>query len=148
MDLVDIRTGILNCTSCKLCNSRQQAVPGHGAPDARFFVVGEAPGYWEEQKGQPFVGASGKFLMQLFNSIGITRQQLYIANTVNCRPPDNRDPMQDELDACRHWVFDQLEAVDPKVVITAGRYSLRMFFPSTSITDTHGKARFDGNRIY
>ena len=148
MDLVEIRNKILSCQDCKLHKTRERAVPGTGVPDAKVFIVGEAPGYWEEQRGQPFVGRSGKFLMELFGSVGITRHDMYIANTINCRPPDNRDPMQDELDSCRHFVWDQLEFVNPKVVVSVGRFSAKIFFPQGSITDLHGKARYDGNRIY
>lgn len=148
MYLDQIRNNILSCTDCKLSQTRIRAVPGSGAPDAKIFVVGEAPGYWEEQKGMPFVGRSGKYLTELFGSIGISRREMYIANTVNCRPPENRDPMIDELDACRHFVFDQLASIDPKVVVTVGRFSAKIFFPQGTITDLHGKARYDGDRLY
>jgi DNA polymerase len=148
MSLEDVRTGILNCTSCRLWETRSRAVPGDGFANARIFVVGEAPGFQEEIQGRPFVGKSGKFLMELFASIGIVRRDMYVANRVNCRPPDNRDPLPDELEACRHWVFDQLNLIDPKVIVTCGRFSMKLFFPSSSITDLHGKARWDGKRLY
>lgn len=148
LSLSEIRDGIVNCSKCKLRTSCDRPVPGYGPPDAKIVVVGEAPGYYEEVQGKPFVGASGKYLTTLFNSIGINRRDIYFANSVNCRPPNNRDPMADESAACRDWLDKQIEAIDPKIIITVGRFSTKIFFSQGTITSLHGSSRFDGKRLY
>lgn len=105
------------------------------------MLIGEAPGYYEDIKGLPFVGRSGKFLDDLLASIKLTRMQVWICNTLCCRPPDNRDPLPKELEACREHLDAQIELIDPKVIVTLGRYSAGVFFPHNRIKDLHGKFR-------
>jgi len=105
------------------------------------MLIGEAPGYYEDQQGRPFVGAAGQFLEQLLASIGLKRTDVFIANVIKCRPPSNRDPLPAEIDACSAWLDQQIEIVEPKVVVTLGRYSLGRYFPGQPISRIHGQAR-------
>jgi DNA polymerase len=136
-----IAKDIQSCTACGLHETRTQAVPGSGAPDARIVFVGEAPGAQEDEKGLPFVGQAGKLLDQLLESIGLDRGQVYIANVIKCRPPDNRPPRKGEIAACRHFLDRQLAAIRPKLVVTLGRFSLNHFCPDASITQVHGQVQ-------
>jgi DNA polymerase len=123
-------------------------VPGEGAEDAEIVFIGEAPGWNEDQQGRPFVGAAGKFLDELIQSIGLTREQVYICNVIKCRPPENRDPMPTELQACQTWLDEQLKLLNPKIVVTLGRYSMAKFFPGQSISKIHGKESKRDGIIY
>jgi DNA polymerase len=123
-----------------------RAVPGEGPEDADILFIGEAPGFNEDRQGRPFVGASGNLLEQLIASLGLTRKQVYIANVIKCRPPENRDPLPDELDACRPYLDRQVELIRPKLVITLGRFSLARYFPGQSITRIHGQIRHEGDQ--
>jgi DNA polymerase len=109
------------------------------------MLIGEAPGYYEDQQGRPFVGAAGQFLEQLLASIGYRRNEVFIANVVKCRPPGNRDPLPEETAACSHWLGEQQEILQPKVIVTLGRYSLARFLPGTPIGKVHGQGRKIGN---
>ncbi len=111
------------------------------------MFIGEAPGYNEDKQGRPFVGAAGHFLEQLLESIGLTRQQVFITNMVKCRPPNNRDPLPEEVTACRKYLDQQLGLLKPKVVVTLGRHSLTKFLPGESIGRAHGKPRRHGSFI-
>ena len=114
------------CTKCGLCETRTQVVFGMGHPKADLMVVGEAPGRNEDEQGKPFVGASGFLLDQLIKEeVGMGRSEFYIANAVKCRPPNNRDPKPDEVDACRDWLHQQVQLVDPKVILTVGNFASR-----------------------
>ncbi len=114
------------CTKCGLCETRTQVVFGMGHPKADLMVVGEAPGRNEDEQGKPFVGASGFLLDQLIKEeVGMDRSEFYIANAVKCRPPNNRDPKPDEVDACRDWLHQQVQLVDPKVILTVGNFASR-----------------------
>jgi uracil-DNA glycosylase len=136
-----LNAGVHACTACPLGTQRTRAVPGEGPADADILFVGEAPGYYEDQQGRPFVGAAGQFLEQLLASIGLKRSDVFIANVIKCRPPGNRDPLPEEVGACSHWLSEQFEIVKPKVIVTLGRYSLARFLPGTPIGRTHGQGR-------
>jgi uracil-DNA glycosylase len=114
------------CVACRLAETRTQVVFGVGDPGAHLMFVGEAPGYHEDQQGIPFVGAAGKLLDQLLAEIGLERDQVYIANVLKCRPPGNRDPQADEVDACKGWLRSQMLLVDPMVVVTLGNFATRL----------------------
>ena len=127
------------CQKCRLHQNRIQAVPGSGNPSAEIVFIGEAPGANEDKNGIPFCGAAGRVLDELLQSIGIKREDVFIANMVKCRPPENRDPQPDELDACSPYLEKQLEIINPKVVITLGRFSMARFLPEAKISHVHGQ---------
>ena len=147
-ELSQLNMEIARCEGCELFRQRKQAVPGEGAEDADLLFIGEAPGWHEDQQGRPFVGPAGHFLEELLRSIGLRREEVYIANVIKCRPPSNRDPLPDEIKACRSWLDRQIELIKPKVIITLGRYSLAQFLPGDTIGKAHGKARKKDGRIY
>lgn len=127
------------CTKCALHFSRKHAVPGEGPANAEIMFIGEGPGFHENEQGRPFVGAAGKFLDELLQGIGMNRQQVFIGNVVKCRPPGNRDPLPEELSACSDYLERQIQAVNPKVIVTLGRFSMARFLPNARISDVHGK---------
>ena len=140
---------IESCHACEeLAETRTKVVPGEGAENAQIVFIGEAPGYHEDQQGRPFVGQAGKFLDYLINSISLTRNDVYICNVIKCRPPDNRDPLPDEINNCQKWLDLQLALIAPKIVVTLGRYSLAKFFPGESISKVHGRERKKDKIIY
>jgi uracil-DNA glycosylase family 4 len=147
-ELSQLNMEIARCEACELCRQRKQAVPGEGAEDADLLFIGEAPGWHEDQQGRPFVGAAGHFLDELLRSIGLRREDVYIANVIKCRPPSNRDPLPDEIRACRKWLDRQIELISPKVIVTLGRYSLAQFLPGDAIGKAHGKARKKDGTVY
>ena len=149
MDSLDeVARKVRACTECPLSGNRTQAVPGEGPGTARIMFVGEAPGYHEDQQGRPFVGPAGRFLEELLGSIGLKREDVFIANMVKCRPPGNRDPLPAETAACSKYLDRQIELVGPDLIVTLGRYSLGKFFPNESITRVRGKVRVkDGLRV-
>ncbi len=116
-----------------------QLVFGEGNPEARIYFLGEAPGYWEDQKGRPFVGQAGKLLDKALEEIGISRSDVYISNVVRFRPPGNRDPYPEELEAFAPYVDQEIEIIDPKVIVTLGRFSMGKFLPDVKISKVHGK---------
>jgi len=132
---------IAACRDCELAKSRTRVVPGEGAEDAELLFIGEAPGWHEDQQGRPFVGPAGQFLDELLASVGLKREDVYIANVIKCRPPQNRDPLPSEIENCRKWLDRQIEIIQPRMIITLGRYSLMRYFPSESIGKIHGKPR-------
>ncbi|MCJ7576153.1 MAG: uracil-DNA glycosylase [Dehalococcoidia bacterium] len=136
------------CRECELAKYRTKVVPGEGAGDADLVFIGEAPGWHEDQQGRPFVGPAGQFLDQLLASIGLRREEVYIANVIKCRPPQNREPLPAEIQSCRKWLDRQIEIIQPQMVITLGRYSLARYFPNDSIGKVHGKPRRLGGVIY
>jgi DNA polymerase len=146
-DLHQVARAIHDCTRCSLHLERTRVVPGEGPVKSNIMLIGEGPGYHEDKQGRPFVGASGQFLEELLNSIGYKRGDVFIANVVKCRPPGNRDPQLDELEACKDYLDRQIELVDPKVIITLGRYSMNRYFPGASITKIHGQPQRIGNRL-
>lgn len=136
---------------CKLCRLYEKAlnpVPGAGDPNAEIVIVGEAPGQQEDIKGVPFIGRSGQYLDYLLNLIGLKRHQVFIGNVVKHRPPDNRDPLADEIAACKPYLDLQLEIIDPLLIVTLGRFSMARYFPSGKITAIHGQPKYDGRVAY
>jgi uracil-DNA glycosylase family 4 len=129
------------CTRCRLHETRTRAVPGEGNPDTEVIFVGEAPGMNEDREGRPFVGRAGGLLVNLLGHIGWARQDVFITNIVKCRPPGNRDPEPDEMAACAPYLERQLQALDPSVVVTLGRYSMGRFMPGARISQAHGTTR-------
>lgn len=145
--LTELYEEIANCRDCELAKHRTKVVPGEGPEDAELLFIGEAPGWYEDQQGRPFGGPAGAFLNQLLSSIGLSREQVYIANVIKCRPPGNRDPLPAEIQACRKWLDRQIEIMQPRIIITLGRYSLARYFPNESISKIHGKARKEGKVV-
>ena len=139
--LQDLYARISTCTACDLCKRRTHAVPGEGPENAAIMLVGEGPGFHEDQQGRPFVGPAGKFLDELLNSIGYNRSDVYITNVVKCRPPENRDPLPFEIDSCRAYLEEQIARIRPRLIVTLGRYSLAWFFPRDTISKVHGLIR-------
>jgi len=129
------------CTACPLHRSARQAVPGEGSGESGIFFLGEAPGYNEDVQGRPFVGAAGQLLDELLAGIGLDRTKVFITNVVRHRPPENRDPLPDEVAACDVWLRRHLEVLSPKVIVTLGRHAMYKFFANESISRIHGKVR-------
>ena len=128
------------CTRCQLAEGRTQVVFGNGDSNADLMFVGEAPGFHEDQQGVPFVGQAGKLLDQLLAGIGLTRDMVFVANVLKCRPPGNRDPMPDEIEACESHLFRQVELIEPKVVATLGNFSTKLLSgKQLGITRVHGQ---------
>ena len=128
------------CTRCLLHASRTRVVPGEGDPCSDLMFVGEAPGYHEDQQGRPFVGQAGQLLEELLSSIGLTREQVFIANVLKCRPPNNRDPLPDEVTACQAFLQRQIEVIEPKVICTLGNHATKLLSGNpTGITRVHGR---------
>jgi uracil-DNA glycosylase len=125
--------------TCGLKKTATQPVFGNGNPDADVVFIGEAPGKNEDLQGVPFVGAAGKFLEEMLGSIGMKREDIYITNIVKYRPPGNRDPLPEEKDACAAWLHEELEVIQPKLVVFLGRHSMNHFFPTEKISVVHGK---------
>lgn len=136
--LEQIASEVRACTRCRLHETRTLAVPGEGNPDTEVILVGEGPGFNEDQQGRPFVGRAGDLLVKLLASIGWRREDVFITNVVKCRPPGNRDPLPDEIAACAPYLQRQLQALDPAVVVTLGRYSMATFMPGARIGQVHG----------
>jgi uracil-DNA glycosylase len=144
--LAQMREEISACTRCELFRSAENAVPGEGNAQARIMLIGEAPGWHEDKQGKPFVGNSGKFLTELLGSAGLEREDVFITNVVKHRPPGNRDPLPDEIMACSMWLEKQIEAIDPDVIVTLGRFSMAKYFPGQKISKIHGEAKEVGGR--
>jgi len=117
---------VKGCRRCKLWQGRTHVVFGEGDLKARIMFVGEAPGEEEDRLGRPFVGRAGRLLDELMERAGLKRQEVYIANVLKCRPPSNRDPEEDEIEACKEYLFAQIAIIKPKVIVTLGRYALRV----------------------
>ncbi|MCL4543234.1 MAG: uracil-DNA glycosylase [Chloroflexi bacterium] len=132
---------ISSCTKCGLCRTRTRAVPGEGADHPEVLFIGEGPGYHEDQQGRPFVGAAGKFLEEMLRSAGLSRSEVFITNVVKCRPPNNRDPLPEEIEACVPYLDEQIAALNPMVIVTLGRFSMARFFPDERISRIHGISR-------
>jgi uracil-DNA glycosylase len=137
--LAAFETEVAGCTKCRLAEGRTQVVFGVGNSDADLMFVGEAPGFHEDQQGKPFVGQAGKLLDKLLAGIGLERDQVYIANVLKCRPPGNRDPQPDEIEACEGHLFRQIALIEPKVVATLGNFATKLLSGKpTGITRVHG----------
>ena len=148
--LNEIAEQVRSCTKCQLHQTRTQAVPGVGDPDTKVLFVGEAPGAKEDEKGIPFCGPAGKFLDEMLASIGLDRDSVFIANIVKCRPPANRDPEDEEKAACWNYLEQQIEIINPKLIVCLGRHSMMSLIPGMpSISKIHGKPlRRPNGRIY
>jgi uracil-DNA glycosylase family 4 len=146
--LAKLAKQIVVCTKCELHRSRKKAVPGEGPTHAEIMLIGEGPGFHENEQGRPFVGASGKFLDQLLEQAGVTRADVWITNVVKCRPPGNRDPLLDEIETCTsNYLFNQIEIVNPSIIVTLGRFSMGLFFKAAKITQIHGQMQKVGDRF-
>lgn len=139
--LAEIAARIRVCTRCDLARTRTQAVPGEGNPQAEVMFIGEGPGYHEDRQGRPFVGPAGQFLIELLARAGLRRDEVFITNVVKCRPPGNRDPLPDEIAACAPYLEEQLAVIQPRVIVTLGRYSMARWFPNEKISRVHGQPR-------
>ena len=143
--LMQIAKEVAVCTNCELHHSRKKSVPGEGPAHAEIMFIGEGPGFHENEQGRPFVGAAGKFLDQLLAQAGVTRADVWIGNVVKCRPPENRDPLPEELTACDAYLERQIEAINPSIIVTLGRFSMGKFMPGAKISQVHGEMRKIGN---
>ena len=145
--LAQIAKEVADCQKCVLHRSRKMSVPGEGPADSEIMFIGEGPGFHENEQGRPFVGAAGNFLNELLAQAGMKRSDVWIGNVVKCRPPGNRDPLPDELAACNLYLERQIAAIDPKIIITLGRFSMGKFMPGVKITQVHGQMRKVGERF-
>ncbi len=130
---------IRECDLCPLARTRTHAVPGEGPLDSEVMFIGEAPGLNEDRQGRPFVGQAGQFLDELLAAAGLQRSGVYICNVLKCRPPNNRDPLPGEIEACRDYLDEQIALIDPLLIVTLGRFSMARWFPGQSISRIHGK---------
>ena len=148
-ELLAIHEQIRACTACPLHATRTQAVPGYGPVGARIMAVGEAPGATEDREGRPFVGAAGKLLTRLLEEVGLNRRDIYITNTLKCRPPDNRDPLPEEIRSCSHFLDAQIALLRPDVILILGRHALGRLLPGMGgISALHGEKVQRGDRLY
>jgi DNA polymerase len=141
MTLQELADSLHNCQHCKLAKlGRTQVVFGVGNPNAQVMFIGEGPGFHEDKQGEPFVGAAGKLLNELLQSAGLSRAEIYIANVVKCRPPNNRDPEPDEVETCKPFLFQQVDLIKPKLLCTLGRWSTETILErKVSITKIRGQ---------
>jgi uracil-DNA glycosylase len=146
-ELRAVASEVRACEACKLHLSRKNAVPGEGPAASELMFIGEGPGFHENEQGRPFVGAAGKYLDELLVKIGLSREQVFIGNVVKCRPPGNRDPLPEEIQACAGYLERQVDAIQPRVIVTLGRFSMARYFPNTRISDIHGQARMVNGRM-
>ncbi len=144
--LAQIAKEVTVCVNCALHHTRKKSVPGEGPATAEIMFIGEGPGFHENEQGRPFVGAAGKFLDQLLAQAGVTRADVWIGNVVKCRPPENRDPLPEELAACNEYLERQIEAINPSIIVTLGRFSMNKFFPGAKISAVHGQMKKVGER--
>jgi DNA polymerase len=145
--LQEIAQAVRQCTKCSLSNSRKNAVPGDGPAYARIMMIGEGPGHHENEQGLPFVGQAGKFLNELLQAGGYRREDVFITNVVKCRPPGNRDPLPDELSVCQDYLDRQIEAINPLVIVTLGRFSMARYFENAKISLIHGNSVWRDSRL-
>lgn len=139
--LKEVAVEVSTCSKCNLCKGRTKAVPGEGSLNAKVLFIGEGPGFHEDRQGRPFVGPAGQFLEELLESINLRRSDVFITNVVKCRPPNNRDPLPEEIAACNEYLDRQIAALKPRVIVTLGRFSMAKFFGSEKISAIHGRAR-------
>ena len=140
--LEEVAKEVATCHGCDLYKTANKSVPGEGNPVTKVMFIGEAPGYFEDQAGRPFVGQAGKLLDQLLVSICLKREEVFIANMVRHRPPNNRDPMPAEIEACSLYLDRQINIIEPAIIVTLGRFSMNKFLPEVRISQVHGQARF------
>jgi uracil-DNA glycosylase family 4 len=139
---------VAKCTRCLLHQGRTKAVTGEGPENAEIMFIGEAPGFHEDQQGRPFVGAAGRFLEELLASIELKRTDVYITNVIKCRPPGNRDPLPEEMASCKPFLDRQIELIQPRIIVTLGRFSMARAFPKARISRIHGQPRKIGGIVY
>lgn len=148
--LAKISAQIIAFKGLPIARQATHAVPGEGNPDAQVMFIGEAPGFNEDLQGRPFVGQAGKLLEKcLHDVLGLSRHDVYITNVIKFRPPDNRDPLPEEIAACATWLDDQIKIIHPKIIVTLGRFSMAKFIPDVTISRVHGLSRyvdFNGER--
>jgi uracil-DNA glycosylase family 4 len=147
-ELTDLYQDIRVCEKCILSQGRTHTVPGEGPESANIMFIGEGPGFHEDRQGRPFVGAAGNYLNELLEKIGFEREDVYITNVVKCRPPGNRDPQPEEIEACRPYLDKQIDLIRPRLIVTLGRFSMQRYFPGASISRIHGQPKRVGNVIY
>jgi uracil-DNA glycosylase len=138
--LDELNKKMATCSDCALRAGCKNVVPGEGSAEAEIMFIGEGPGQKEDELGRPFVGAAGKFLDEMLGVIGHKREDVYIANVVKCRPPNNRDPLPEEVAMCWPWLLEQIKIIQPKLIVTLGRHSMERFLPGYKISEVHGKA--------
>lgn len=146
--LQEIASEISACEKCGLCRGRNKSVPGEGNLNPKILFIGEGPGRNEDIQGRPFVGQAGQVLEDALASINLKRSDVFITNVVKCRPPDNRDPLPEEITACNGYLDRQIEALNPQVIVTLGRFSMAKFFPGQKISAIHGRAKPGRKRLY
>jgi len=140
LSLLAYRDAVAGCTRCALARGRTQVVFGSGSPAADLMFVGEAPGFHEDKQGVPFVGAAGQLLSKLLEGIGLSRDEVYIANVLKCRPPGNRDPLPEEIEACEPHLWKQIELIRPKLICTLGNFATKLLSGKPAgITQVHGR---------
>lgn len=145
--LTQIAKEVSTCQKCALYHSRKFSVPGEGPENSDVMFIGEGPGFHENEQGRPFVGAAGNFLNELLAEGGLKRSDVWIGNVVKCRPPGNRDPLPEELSACNEYLERQIAAINPKIIITLGRFSMGKYMPGAKISSVHGQMRRVGDRF-
>lgn len=138
-ELKNLHEKWLKQCDCALRATATQGVPGDGNPNAQVVFIGEAPGAKEDALGKPFVGAAGKFLAEMLADIKMKREDIYITNIVKYRPPNNRDPLSEEIAACKQWLEDEIDFIEPLLIVFLGRHAMNQFFPEEKISDAHGK---------
>ncbi len=144
----DVYNEALNCKKCPLHSGRKNVVFGTGSEKADIMFIGEAPGYNEDIQGEPFVGAAGKLLNKLLNSVELKREQVYIANIIKCRPPKNRDPLTEEIDICKDYLYAQIDFINPQVICTLGNFATKLILKkNVGITSVRGKLFKVGGRL-
>jgi len=146
--LTELYEDVANCQECILAQGRKNSVPGEGPENAEIVFIGEGPGFHEDQQGRPFVGAAGNLLEELLESIGLRREDVYICNVIKCRPPGNRDPSPEEIEACKKFLDRQVEIISPRMIVTLGRISMERYFPGAKISQIHGQPRKIGGTIH
>ena len=145
--LQEVAKQVSVCEKCSLHFSRKLAVPGEGPANSEIMFIGEGPGFYENEQGRPFVGQAGKLLDDLLAAIHLKRADVFITNVVKCRPPGNRDPLPDELGACSDYLDRQIEDIQPRIIVTLGRFSMAKFLPNARISDVHGQAAWVKGRL-
>ncbi len=145
--LKEVAGQVSACTRCPLHHTRKHSVPGEGRAQAEIMFIGEGPGFHENEQGRPFVGAAGKYLDELLAGIGMRRVDVFITNVVKCRPPGNRDPEPGEIQACSAYLDRQIQAINPEVIVTLGRFSMARYMPDVKISSVHGKAKKVDDRL-
>ncbi len=145
--LLTIRHQIEQCQACPLAAGRLNVVPGEGPANSEIMFIGEGPGFHEDRQGKPFVGPAGNFLDELLGYAGLKRSEVFITNVVKCRPPENRDPQPEELAACQRYLDAQIAAINPRIIVTLGRFSMARFIKDGKISRIHGYPHKVDSRI-